>query len=347
MSVPRSILELTILAGVFLCAIVSSLGSSDGNVASGFSFSHREKTMIRNLSVSITTNKSRGAGTDNAVYFDVGPLSWKLGKPHHNDFERGSTDTYELIRDGLILNVNNSARITITTTDILWWRLHKKGLAGVTGLGDGFDGAWRPSIISLIINGVESPLVTIDEPLTSRCWFWRSKDPDDSDLRTFARSLRLVPNKSLNSLDKASGILTTNLFKKRGISGWLSDPVNKECTGKPPYNPPSTKLPPLCVTGSVLSHATSSDGLETIDLRVALIQAADADTKWQPSEIRLDNASGFDQPRYLRVESPYAHHRVHKEQTVRICGELRWDTDREGWWEIHPRNSADLPSAAK
>jgi len=47
--------------------------------------------------------------------------------------------------------------------------------------------------------------------------------------------------------------------------------------------------------------------------------------------------------RYLRVEYEHKGNLVPGNDTkVRICGDLRWDTDREGWWEIHPRTKEDM-----
>src|SRR5438874_2590308 len=88
---------------------------------------------IKSLAVRIETANIRGAGTDNAVYFDIGPLAWKLDLPHHNDFERGSNEIYELIRAGVDLQTNQP--VNLKRSDILWRRLQKKGIAGVTGIG--------------------------------------------------------------------------------------------------------------------------------------------------------------------------------------------------------------------
>src|SRR5262245_2086989 len=206
---------------------------------------------ITSLKVRIITDRRRGAGTDNAVYFDVGPLAWKLNKSFHNDFESGSDDTYEL----------KEVPTNFTINDILWLRLHKKGLLGVTGTKDGFDGAWHPKTLVLIVNGVEFRRAEVDTPLNSTCWYWRSPEADTSDLNLFARSLRMIPNKKLNFLDKFSGFLTTPLFKRNGISGWIPDPSGKQC-GLSPANSQPAFPSSLCVTGEVLQKATSTDGLQ-------------------------------------------------------------------------------------
>jgi hypothetical protein len=262
-------------------------------------------------------------------------MGWKLGKAFHNDFEKGATDTYELkIPPG----------IQLTTADILWYRLHKKGLLGYTGLKDGFDGAWHPESITLIVNDHDYKPLSVDPPLNSRCWYWRSWDPDDSDLKSFAHSLRVVQNKSLNLLDKASGILTTNTFKRRGISGWLLNPKEKQCLASGKENLPASELSPICVTGQVVGKGKSTDGLETIDLEVSVVESCARGITACSERLPIDKDHGFEQARYIRVENKRTHDLVHKTQTARICGKVRWDTDYEGWWEIHPRDSKDLRS---
>ena len=297
------------------------------NTQSGF----KSPAKVTSLKVKIVTRRNRGAGTDNAVYFDIGPLGWKLNTSLHNDFEAGSDYSFPLkFPEGL------------TTADILWLRFHKKGIAGVTGTKDGFDGAWHPKSITLIVNGAEYKTLPIDQPLNSRCWYWRSQYPDDSDLELFAHSLRMLPNKGLNFLDKTAGILTTNLFKRRGISGWLSNPAERECTGSSHENARYRALQPMCVTGEVIAKARSTDGLETVDLSVAKLESCPTDNRKCLQTVDLDVAHGFELARYLRVENRQAHNRVHLGNIVRICGKVRWDTDKEGWWEVHPRTSQDV-----
>jgi hypothetical protein len=293
---------------------------------------------IESLALRVTTRRDSGAGTDNAVYFDIGPFAWRLGKPHHNDFERGASYTYDL---------KKPKDIRLTTDDILWLRLHKKGIAGVTGLGDGFDDAWHPESITLVVNGNDYKTVAIEDPLNSRCWYWRSQDPDDHDLNIFASSLRMLPNKRLNLLDKVTGIFTTNLFKKHGISGWLLNPVERQCNGSAPRSDRTLALPPICATGEVIAKGISDDGLETIDLRLARLESFPGDSRGTSQDLVLDKTQGFVQPRYLRVENGYRHNQVFKGDIARICGDVLWDTDREGWWEIHPRKSDDVRRAPR
>jgi hypothetical protein len=285
---------------------------------------------VEKLEVRIITEGRRGAGTDNTVYFDIGPLAWKLNKGFHNDFESGDDDTY-LLKTGYGL----------TTDDILWLRLHKKGVGGVTGTKDGLFGAWHPKSVTLLVNGVEFKSVQVDHALNSSCWYWRSPVSTDSGLSLLAHSLRIKANKNLNFLDKTTGFLTTNAFKEHGISGWLPDPVSRECPRS--KNLQLNTFESLCVTGQVIAKGRSTDGIETIDIKVARIQSCSTDNQKCPDDLLVDTAHGFAFERYIRIENRHAHNRVKVGMTARICGELRWDTDRQGWWEIHPRNDDDLP----
>lgn len=287
-------------------------------------------TRVKSLKVRIITDQRRGAGTNNAVFFDIGPLAWKLNKRFHNDFETGSDDTYTLrVPDGL------------TTDDILWLRLHKKGMAGVTGTKDGLFGAWHPKSVTLLVNEVEFKTLRPNHSLNSRCWYWRSTTPDHSDLKLFARSLRINPNAKLGAISKVLGVLTTNIFKENGISGWLSNPVEKECTVLSQIHQHDL-LSSICVRGEITARASSTDGFETIDMKVNQIESC-PQIKACSNQVLLDSANGFNLPRYIRIENRHTHKRVRVGVVNRICGSLLWDTDHEGWWEIHPRSEKDLP----
>jgi hypothetical protein len=284
---------------------------------------------VQTLAVQITTRDVRGAGTDNAVYFDVGPWAWRLNKSWRNDFERGHTDTFNLeVPAGFDLN------------DIVWLRLHKKGLFGVTGTRDGFAGAWHPEQIALLVNGVEYARAEIKQPLNSRYWFWTALQSIDSyaDPHSFARSLRLKPNERLPWLAKATGFFTTPFFKKRGISGWIKCPEQRERGG----DKSCSRVPPIaCATGRVFrTPAISNDGLATIDLALDALEFCSASLSCrQRADLVPEQTST--RRRYVRVEHRHRGKGIPKKgELVYLCGKLLWDTDREGWWEIHP---SDVP----
>lgn len=280
---------------------------------------------VTSLALKVTTANLRGAGTDNAVYFDVGPWSWRLNQRWRNDFERGHTDIFTLdVPKGFTLG------------DIVWLRLHKKGLFGITGTRDGFTGAWHPEQIVLLVNGKECAPEPVTQPLNSRFWFWRRVNGFNPylDPTSFVRSLRLQPNDPLPWHAKVAGFFTTTLFKRRGISGWLDCPEQKQDVRN---DKPCAAVPELvCASGDLVrSPAVSTDGLATIDIKLDKLEFCSENTGCY-QDVDLRTAPGFAKPRYLRIEYHFKEKKFPKDkQSLRVCGNLRWDTDREGWWEIH------------
>ena len=315
-----------LVATIFLAQLVcGSIGNAPNKTVTA-------ETKVKTLAVKVTTRDLRGAGTDNAVYFDVGPWSWRLNQPWRNDFERGHTDTFELeVPSGFALD------------DVVWLRLHKKGLFGVTGTSDGFSGAWHPERIALVVNGIECTPEEVTKPLNSRYWFWRKvRDIDPyADPNSLLRTLRKKPNDSLPWLARVTGFFTTPLFKKRGISGWIKCPEQKE---KDSVDKDCGRVPALvCATGKVFqSPALSNDGLATIDLALDSLEfCSDTHNCYQRGD--LDQTQVAVRPRYLRIEYRHERNQVPlKNDRVRICGQLLWDTDREGWWEIQPQGGSDV-----
>src|SRR5581483_10293516 len=288
-----------------------------------------EKSMsevITDLQVRIVTSDIHLAGTDNDVYFDIGPLGWELpgsgGATTSSDdpFSQGSDDTFTL-------DVHNLA---LTTDDIVWLRLQKKGIGGVLGTGGGIDGDWHPHSIQLKVNGTEYASSTIDQWITGENWYWMHvlRSSDTAEER-FARTLRIVPNNVLSGRDESVAFLTTP-FKILGISGWFP-----------------TGLPIICAIGTVMRvPGRSTDGLATIDLRLKTVQFNDR-------IYILDGNHEINHTRYLRVEykfrAPFPkasgeNYVPQNGEYVRICGDMEWDSDQEGWYEIHPRNSDDVPT---
>ncbi len=254
-------LRLKLVSGLVLVVTMISWAPPTGRAQLGLVLITQTKTTravrVISLKVRIVTMRNRGAGTDNAVYFDVGPLAWKLNCFFRNDFEAGSDDTYDLkVPPGM------------TTDDILWVRLHKKGIFGVTGTKDGIAGAWHPESVTLLVNDVEFVKIRPTHALNSSCWYWRAPKPDNSDLDLFARSLRIRPNDKLNFADKALGFFSTHFFKETGLSGWIADPLERECDGVF-RGREGDELTVVCADGEITRRASSTDGLQTIDLRIS------------------------------------------------------------------------------
>lgn len=270
---------------------------------------------IKNLAVRVVTSNEDHAGTDNAVYFDIGPVGWELVKPG-SQFEAGSDETYALKID---------KGLSLTTDDIVWLRLQKKGIGGKTGTPDLPDGGWKPNSLHLIVNGSEWVSFPVQHWLNAQNPVWRKNiRPTWSNARRFARTTRLRPNKKLGPGDESISIFTTTQFKLMGISGWLG-----------------TDIPRTCAIGEVRERALSTDGLATIDLELALLNVGGG------RRYRFDPGHGVNGPRHLRVEYFFVVAEMlesvpEKGQCVQICGKVKWDTDHEGWYEIHPSGPEDV-----
>lgn len=128
-----------------------------------------------------------------------------------------------------------------------------------------------------------------------------------------AFALRTAVNDKLCWFDRWVGFLTTP-FKRRGIYGWTEYGLW------------------ACAAGGVEQVADSTDGLRTVDLRIASFTV----NGQQPARavgryIRFEIFPGI---RLERSELP------HCGDAVRFCGKLMWDGD--GWLEIHPQTRMDL-----
>lgn len=77
----------------------------------------RDNTLVSTLAVRISTADEPFAGTNDDVYFDIGPLAWRL-HDHGFDRRRGADHTYQLpLPPGQEL----------TLGQVLWVALSKKG----------------------------------------------------------------------------------------------------------------------------------------------------------------------------------------------------------------------------
>ena len=151
----------------------------------------------------------------------------------------------------------------------------------------------------------------------------------------------MKPNGELKPFSRFIGFATTSLGKKMGVSGWLSCPDSRECLKGTRRNTCAESPKSVCVTGSVCASATSTDGLASIDLAVSKIEFC-REVDGCADQVTLNDLDPVNQ-RYLRIEYRYKRHRVPKEkEQVRFCGRLRWDTDQEGWWEIHTDKCHDV-----
>jgi hypothetical protein len=277
---------------------------------------------IEHLAVRVVTSTDHLAGTDNDVYFDIGGLGWKLsrdnlkggGKLH----QRGSDNTHMLDLHGLK---------DLTTEDILWLRLQKKGIGGFTGTPDGLDGAWKPARIQLLVNHKEFVRFEINQWIDTKHPSWAILlRPQFGPAELFARSLRLHIDDKLGPADEGIAALTTPV-KEMHISGWIE-----------------SKLPLTTAIGKIRQIGHSTDAFVTIDLELESVQVGQ-------KTFQLDGKHSIPHKRFLRVEYRNAVEAALGKlgigtlrigQRVKIGGNVKWDTDQEGHWEIHPRGPHDV-----
>jgi hypothetical protein len=286
---------------------------------------------IGTLVVKVKTADRHLAGTDNDVFFDIGPLGWPLAGPGRNKFERGHIDTFTIpLNEITVLGVTVPVGLTLFEDDIVWLRLQKKGIFGVNGTSDGVDGEWLPEWVELWVDGV----LFAHEPVgvwlnvVNDHWVKQIRHVGASTAEVFARTLRLTYNAKLATLDETSAAVGT-LFKSRGISGWRPTPIARATAIGRPVRPV-----PL-----------STDGLATIDLQLDGIVVGN-------ETFRFDGHSTIRGPRFIRVEyrarmnawpdASGVYPLPAQGERVRISGSVFWDTDDEWWYEIHPDGPEDV-----
>jgi hypothetical protein len=283
-------------------------------------------TPVTSLSVRIKTANVADAGTDNKVYFSVGPLSWELTKSG-SQFERNADETYSL-------NVNQG---NLFTDDIVWLKLEKKGVGGVHGTSDGSGGEWEVAFVELIINGQIKIKRPVNRILSSpQDPFWTSIVQLNKMLKPediVANTIRFIPNDKTVKGQSTACEVTAN-FKMKGISGWI--PVNG--------------VSAACITGRVLWKPTlSSDAFATIDIQLEQITMNGRTfnfTNARPRFIRLEYkvqntciqfVPSLDNLRDQLIQQKKL---PNSQQRITTCGSLKWDTDDDGHFEIHPSLNA-------
>jgi len=126
----------------------------------------------------------------------------------------------------------------------------------------------------------------------------------------FANALTNTPNEEVSGPSQVAGLLTTP-FKNIGVQGWTDF-----------YRQ-------ACVSGVVTQAALSTDRFATIDVAVTRFSVCDVETS-------------VDSNRFLRIELCTVCRTdslPQVGQSIRVCGELMWDWDPDGFLEIHPRTN--------
>jgi hypothetical protein len=128
--------------------------------------------------------------------------------------------------------------------------------------------------------------------------------------------LRPVPNPALRRVARALGFFTTP-FKRLGVLGWRDVHID------------------AVAVGVVEQVATSTDHFVTTDLRLIELTANGATVE-------------LTSPRYLRAEICARKLRLAKaalpceKDKVRIAGQVMWDSDGNGFLELHPQQASDV-----
>jgi hypothetical protein len=191
---------------------------------------------IRNLAVHIVTSTLSNAGTNSDVYFDIGPIGWKLDKSGYNDFESGDDDYYNLT---LPSDYGGSLQdIHLTTNDILWMRLQLRG-----------NDTWKPQTIELLVNGSVFARADVRGlALDADHWYWASSVPGAP---AYSREEQFIHALKVAGSGFAEGV---ELSQPDWVQG----------------------LPSVCVTGfSYYSPAEDLDGFKVHLVSVENVQIGD------------------------------------------------------------------------
>jgi hypothetical protein len=297
----------------------------------------RRPTSIRSIRIRVVTQDVPNAGFPASlfllpageVWLDLGPQAWQLVKPTNHGglpFARGATDEFTVCGSPATCG-------GYTVDDLLQVRLEKKGLGGLTGAADGPDGGWMPKEVTLFVNDAvfAGPIRVLadGQQLDHARPAWRHLLKPGADARTrFLWGLRAVPN------SRPSGHLDewlsfgTSIFKKSGISGWQPGPM------------PTDEQLVATVEGELYAAPSSgADGFVTLDLQLRAVILGSR-------EVEIGSPTGIPHPRYIRVEYVNGDDMRHAGWRIgtrlRVTGPVRWDTDRDGFFEIHPTRGEDL-----
>jgi hypothetical protein len=156
----------------------------------------------------------------------------------------------------------------------------------------------------------------------------------------FVNRLRVTQARASKHADEYIAGAST-VFKNLGISGWQSGPVKHAEIVGTLYHPPSA----------------GTDDCVSLDLDVERVVVG---RKWlglKENAFDIGTSGGVPHHRYIRIE--YAHRSTGGQDDaryegwkvgdkLRVAGPVRWDTDREGFFELHPTRAQDVtvvPSA--
>ena len=311
------------------------------------------------LDVEIKTRDERGAAIgsfqllpgSNHVWLDLGFKAWDLttlpttsGIGPFN--KKGMVDRWE--------HLPLPEGETFTTDDIFELRLEKKGLGGFTHAWDGFSGGWKPESVALFVNGLPFgetfPVLPSGQKLDKNRPAWRHLFRAVSAEERFLLGLRVepIPVES-NWLGQLIAGITTE-FKKLRVSGWQNGPLEQYRADDQFTSDGDAKNDPLIERVSAEGvlykpPRSGTDGYVTLDLRLQTVTIFNANgTK---NEYAVNTEGGIPHRRYIRVEYKWRKKGQPNDRRYRTEkwsvgdrfyaeGGIRWDTDWNGFYEIHP-----------
>ena len=196
-------------------------------------------------------------------------------------------------------------------------------------------GEWNPHSVKLTINGhiVVGPL-TIDRRLRRYSSFWTEfLYPEMKAPEKFYKGLRVQAPAASSGSEQAIALITT-VFKLGDVSGWHDYPEIPVKNGK--------------VVGILVNPPSPGwDWYESLDLAV---ESASADGM---APVLIDASHGFDVKRFVRVEMMRVAKNGHVDMhsftqnwkpgnRFEVVGRIRRDTDKGGFYEIHPASTRDV-----
>jgi hypothetical protein len=192
-------------------------------------------------------------------------------------------------------------------------------------------GQWKVQHLTLIVNGHDFASFEIDQTLKQRHAEWSSPIGTQSPAEQFVNSLRVNVNKPSTVADERVARVTT-IFKLNDISGWKGGPVSSARVVGVLRNPPSA----------------GDDGYVSLDLELERAEVGNY-------AFVLDGNGGVGHKRFIRVEyknrasngSVDARYKSWQVGTrLAIEGPVAWDTDRQGFFELHPDSQSQISPLA-
>jgi hypothetical protein len=192
-------------------------------------------------------------------------------------------------------------------------------------------GQWKITHVALIANGHELGSFDINETLKQRHSEWSAPLRSLSVAEQFANGLRVNLNKASTESDENIARVST-VFKISDISGWKTKDVR------------------YAHAIGVLKNAPSpgTDDFVSLDLQLERIEAMN-------TGFDLDEKHDIKHPRFIRVEYKNRDESGHVDTRYSgwpvgtrlvVDAPVLWDTDRNGFYELHPDQASQVSPLA-